>query len=188
MPTTRRTFLLGAASLLAAPPVFAAQQYDGDFEIPEALWARRVRVQDSIPAGLIYVLTNQFRLIFTLGDGAADAYPIGVGEAGAAFGGEAYVGRKAEWPSWTPTANMIAREPELYGPYAGGVPGGPDNPLGARALYLYRDGRDTMYRIHGNSQPWAVGLTASTGCIRMFNSHITRLYEMVPTGTRVFAQ
>ena len=189
MTHQRRAFLLGAASLALAPGALWARQMDGDFEIPEHLWARRVRVRDDAPAAQIHVLTQQFRLIFTLGGGAAYAYPIGVGVDGRAFRGEAQVGRKAEWPSWTPTANMIAREPGLYARYAAGVPGGaPENPMGARALYLHRNGRDTMYRIHGTSQPWGVGRAASAGCIRMFNSHVAQLYDLVPVGAPVFAK
>lgn len=188
MSAGRRSFILGAIGLAVAPGALAARQMDGDFEIPEHLWARRVRVRADAPAGQIHVLTDQFRLIFTLGGGAAYAYPIGVGAAGRAFRGDAQVGRKAEWPSWTPTPNMIARDPDLYARFAGGVPGGdPENPMGARALYLYRNGRDTMYRIHGTSQPWGVGRAASAGCIRMFNSHVTQLYDLVPVGTVVRA-
>ena len=190
MTTSRRVFLTGLAGLtLTGLPAFAAQQYDGDFQIPEPLWARMVRVQEDLPPGRIYVLTTDRRLILTLGEGRGIHYPVGVGRAGADFSGEAYVGRKAEWPSWTPTANMIRREPDLYGPYAAGLAGGaPNNPMGARALYLYRNGRDTMYRIHGTSQPEYIGQTASTGCIRMFNSHVAQLYDLVPVGTRVIAR
>jgi lipoprotein-anchoring transpeptidase ErfK/SrfK len=80
---------------------------------------------------------------------------------------------------------MIAREPQVYAQFAGGVPGGPDNPLGARALYLYRGGRDSMLRIHGTPQPWSIGSSASSGCVRLVNDHIIQLYDRVPLGTRV---
>ena len=80
---------------------------------------------------------------------------------------------------------MIRREPEKYAQYANGVPGGPGNPLGARALYLYRGGRDTYYRIHGTNQPWSIGRSVSSGCIRMLNEHVADLYERVPIGARV---
>ena len=99
--------------------------------------------------------------------------------------GTATIGRKAEWPGWTPTQNMIRREPERYGPWAGGMEGGPRNPLGARALYLYRDGRDTYYRLHGTNEPWTIGQAVSSGCIRMRNEDVVDLYERVKLGTKV---
>ena len=108
-----------------------------------------------------------------------------VGRAGLAWKGTAKVGRKAKWPRWTPTKNMIRRQPRKYARYAGGVPGGPSNPLGARALYLYRNGRDTMYRIHGTNQPRSIGRAVSNGCIRMLNAHVKDLYRRVPVGARV---
>jgi lipoprotein-anchoring transpeptidase ErfK/SrfK len=102
-----------------------------------------------------------------------------------AFKGSAIIERKAKWPSWRPTQNMIKRDPQRYAKHAGGVPGGPNNPLGARALYLYRDGRDTYYRIHGTNEPWTIGKAVSNGCIRMLNDHVRELYELTPIGTRV---
>ncbi|MCC5978621.1 MAG: L,D-transpeptidase [Salinarimonas sp.] len=112
-------------------------------------------------------------------------YGCGVGQAGFDYQGDAVIARKAEWPRWTPTQNMIRREPERYGPYAGGQEGGLDNPLGARALYLYKNGRDTLYRIHGTNEPWSIGRSVSSGCIRLFNQDIIDLHRRVPTGTRV---
>jgi len=95
--------------------------------------------------------------------------------------------RKVEWPSWTPTQNMIRLEPELYGPYRNGLPGGhPRNPMGARALYLYEGSRDTYYRIHGTPQPWAIGRSYSSGCVRLVNEHVEELYAQVPLETQVF--
>ena len=93
--------------------------------------------------------------------------------------------RKQAWPSWTPTANMVRTQPELYGPLKGGLKGGVDNPLGSRALYLYKGGRDTMYRIHGTDAPWTIGTAVSKGCIRMYNEDVLDLYPRVPVGTRV---
>lgn len=118
-------------------------------------------------------------------NGRALRYGCGVGLAGFDYQGEAVIARKAEWPRWTPTQAMVRREPERYGPVAGGLPGGLDNPLGARALYLYRDGRDTLYRIHGTNEPWSIGQSVSSGCIRLFNQDIIDLHRRVPTGTRV---
>lgn len=118
--------------------------------------------------------------------GTAVRYGVAVGRIGLQSPGVYTIRRKAEWPSWTPTANMIRREPHLYAQFAGGVPGGPENPLGARALYLYRGGRDTMLRIHGTPQPWSIGTSASSGCVRLVNDHVMRLYEHVALGTVVF--
>jgi lipoprotein-anchoring transpeptidase ErfK/SrfK len=113
-------------------------------------------------------------------------YGIGVGkEEGLNFQGEATIARKAKWPRWRPTDNMIAREPERYGPFRDGLPGGSGNPLGPRALYLYRDGRDTYYRLHGTVEPWTIGTMVSSGCIRLLNQDIIDLYQRVPTGTKV---
>ena len=118
--------------------------------------------------------------------GKAMRYGVGVGKTEAFnFQGEASIGRKAEWPRWTPTKDMIAREPERYGPVADGMDGGPDNPLGPRALYLYQDGRDTLYRIHGTTEPHTIGKKVSSGCVRLFNQDIIDLYGRVPVGTKV---
>lgn len=135
--------------------------------------------------GTVVVNTPERRLYYVMGDGKAMRYGIGVGREGLALRGNASVGRKAEWPSWTPTANMIRRDPERNRPYAGGMPGGPNNPLGARALYLHRGGRDTMFRIHGTNQPQSIGLAMSSGCVRMLNHDVIDLYERVPVGSNV---
>jgi lipoprotein-anchoring transpeptidase ErfK/SrfK len=118
-------------------------------------------------------------------DGTAIRYPIAVGREGKGISGSFSVGRKAEWPGWTPTANMLRREPEVYGPYAGGVPGGLASPLGARALYLYRGSRDTYYRIHGTNDLSSIGNSGSAGCIRLFNHDAIDLFNRVPNGARV---
>jgi lipoprotein-anchoring transpeptidase ErfK/SrfK len=108
-----------------------------------------------------------------------------VGKAGLAWSGKARVGRKAEWPRWTPTPEMIAREPERNGPWRNGMAGGPGNPLGPRALYLFDGARDTLYRIHGTTEPDTIGTNVSSGCIRMFNQDVIDLYGRVPVDTRV---
>lgn len=121
-----------------------------------------------------------------LENGRALRYGIGVGkEEGFNFRGEAIIARKAEWPGWRPTPDMIRREPERYGPLREGLPGGSGNPLGPRALYLYRDGRDTYYRLHGTVEPWTIGTMVSSGCVRLLNQDIIDLYRRVPVGTRV---
>ena len=121
--------------------------------------------------------------------GDAVRYGVGVGKTEAFnFNGAAIIGRKAEWPHWTPTAKMVAREPERYGPVAAGMQGGEDNPLGARALYLYRNGSDTFYRLHGTTEPYSIGTMVSSGCIRFLNQDIIDLYNRVPVGSRVIVR
>ncbi len=115
----------------------------------------------------------------------ARRYGVAVGRQGLQSPGSYVIRRKVEWPSWRPTDAMIEREPEIYAQYADGVPGGPENPLGARALYLYVGDRDTYLRIHGTTQPWSIGTSASSGCVRLVNNHIIDLFERVPTGTQV---
>jgi lipoprotein-anchoring transpeptidase ErfK/SrfK len=136
------------------------------------------------PAGSIVVDPENRFLYFMEDETSATRYGVGVGRAGMSMRGTAYVARKAKWPTWSPTENMIRREPR-YARYAGGMPGGPNNPLGARALYLYRGSTDTMYRIHGTNQPRSIGHAMSSGCIRMLNEHVEQLYEKVAVGTLV---
>ncbi|MFD2236162.1 L,D-transpeptidase [Aureimonas populi] len=132
------------------------------------------------------VVDPQRRFLYLVQEnGEALRYGCGVGRAGFDYQGEATVARKAAWPRWTPTPNMIRLDPERNLPYRNGMEGGPTNPLGARALYLYRNGRDTLYRIHGTHQPWSIGRSVSSGCVRMFNHDIIDLHRRVPTGTRV---
>jgi lipoprotein-anchoring transpeptidase ErfK/SrfK len=138
------------------------------------------------PPGSIVVDPYAYFLYHMLGNNRAIRYRIGVGAAGRTFAGRATVGHKREWPGWTPTANMIRIEPELYGPWAGGMEPGLENPLGARAMYLYRNGRDSMYRIHGTYAPSSIGNSVSAGCIRMFQQDAMDLFARVPLGTRVW--
>ncbi|MBL9062044.1 MAG: L,D-transpeptidase [Tabrizicola sp.] len=135
--------------------------------------------------GTVVVDTFARKLYLVNEGGTATRYPIAVGREGLSFRGQGNVGRKAEWPSWQPTANMVRTRPDLYAAYAGGLPGGLMNPLGARALYLYRGGRDSMFRIHGTSDAASVGHATSAGCIRLFNQDAIDLYNKVPNGTRV---
>ena len=126
------------------------------------------------------------RLLYYVQDGGmAERYGVAVGTAGKNFSGTGVIARKAAWPSWTPTTNMVQSQPELYGPLKGGVSGGLDNPLGSRALYLYQNGRDTYYRIHGTLDPSSIGKATSAGCIRMFNQDIIDMFNRVPNGTKV---
>jgi lipoprotein-anchoring transpeptidase ErfK/SrfK len=135
--------------------------------------------------GTIVVNVPERRLYLVRPGGRALRYAVGVGRNEALnFQGSAVIGRKAEWPSWTPTENMMQRMPE-YAAYAGGMPGGLDNPLGARALYLYRGNKDTYFRLHGTNEPTTIGQPVSSGCIRLFNQDIIDLYNRVPIGAPV---
>ncbi len=183
---SRRHFLLtataGAAATLAAPAVANA-----DFRIPREWAPSDVEIAVGPQVGTINVNTNDTWLYLITAENQARRFKIAVGAAGRQFTGTATIQRRAEWPSWTPTANMIRIEPDVYGPYRTGLPGGhPRNPMGSRALYLYQGGRDTMYRIHGTPQPWTMGQAFSSGCVRLINDHMDELYDMVPLGSRVF--
>jgi lipoprotein-anchoring transpeptidase ErfK/SrfK len=135
--------------------------------------------------GTIIIDTGKRALFYILSDSEAIRYGIAVGKEGFSWAGIAEIGRKIEWPRWTPPAPMIKRRPELA-KFAGGMPGGrPDNPLGARALYLFANGRDTLFRIHGTNEPQSIGTAASSGCIRMLNEEVVELYDRVEIGTKV---
>lgn len=148
---------------------------------------RRARVDYTGPdaPGTIVVDPHAKFLYLVQQGGQAIRYPIAVGREGRGFTGRATVRRKAAWPGWTPTANMLRTEPEIYGPFARGIPGGKASPMGARALYLYRGGRDTYYRIHGTNDLGSIGNSGSAGCIRLFNHDIINLAEQVPIGAQV---
>jgi lipoprotein-anchoring transpeptidase ErfK/SrfK len=134
--------------------------------------------------GTVIIDTASRHLYFVLPGNMAIRYGVGAGRDGFRWSGTVRVGRKAEWPTWTPPAEMIKRQPELV-KYAGGMAGGPTNPLGARALYLYDGNRDTMYRIHGTNEPWSIGQFVSSGCLRMMNQDVTELHALVETGAKV---
>ena len=135
--------------------------------------------------GTIIIKTRERALYYVLGDGKAVRYGVAVGKEGFSWAGTAHIGAKAVNPRWTPPAAMIKRTPR-YARWAGGMPGGiPENPLGARALYLFKGGRDTMYRIHGTNAPSSIGTAASSGCIRMLNHEVKELYSRAPIGTKV---
>lgn len=135
--------------------------------------------------GSIVVDTFARKLYYVTEPGRAIRYAIAVGREGLSFRGTGYIGRKAEWPNWQPTANMVRTRPDLYAEYAAGLPGGLDNPLGARAMYLYRNGRDTMFRIHGTIDNASIGRATSAGCIRLFNQDAIDLYNRIETGAFV---
>lgn len=157
---------------------------------PTAMESRNIRqivdYDTSEPAGTVVVDPYQRFLYLVMENGKAMRYGVGVGKAGLEFTGEALIQRKAAWPRWTPTQDMIKREPEKYGgELRNGMKGGIENPLGARALYLFKDGRDTLYRIHGTNQEWSIGKAVSSGCIRMLNQDVIDLNRRVPPKTRV---
>ena len=134
--------------------------------------------------GTVVVNVGERHLYFVEDDGQATRYGIGVGRAGFAWRGAAKVGRKRAWPDWGPTVTMRELNPKLPQYMAAGI----RNPLGARALYLYQGGRDTLFRIHGTNEPWTIGQAVSSGCVRMFNEDIVDLYERVEVGTPVMVQ
>ncbi len=179
----RRSFLAASMASLAGP----ALAHKGEpYVLPEEFQPTLVRLRTKLPAGEIHVDPNIFRLFWTLEGGKAIRYAVGIGRAGLYHAGEFTVGRKAEWPRWTPTPAMIRRDPAAYAQFADGVPGGINNPLGARALYLYDEqGRDTYLRIHGTNAPQTIGRAVSNGCARLVNEHVIDLYDRVPVGTRV---
>lgn len=174
------------------PPHYQAVQ-DGEYLIPAVepihLFGTNPRAEVDYAGieapGTIVVDTHARVLYYVLEGNRAMRYGIAVGREGISFRGTGYVGRKAEWPSWTPTANMIRTRPDLYAEFAGGLPGGLENPLGARALYLYRGGRDTMFRIHGTIDNASIGRATSAGCIRMFNQDAIDLYNRAQPGDRI---
>ncbi|MGB3387318.1 MAG: L,D-transpeptidase [Pseudaminobacter sp.] len=137
------------------------------------------------PRGTIVIDTASRYLYLVESSSKARRYAIAVGREGLQFKGMTTVGDKQEWPRWIPTKEMQEREPRKYGQYKDGMPGGVNNPLGARAIYLYDGKKDTYLRIHGTNQPETVGTSASNGCFRMVNDHVIDLYRRVKTGTTV---
>ncbi len=153
--------------------------------IAPELYPTIVQVKRSFEPGSIHVLSSQHYLYYIAKKGIAIRYGVAVGKAELVYRGAALIGKKVEWPSWKPTPEMIERNPEAYEKYADGVPGGPENPLGARAIYLYENGRDTAVRIHGTTDPNSIGRSVSNGCLRMVNDHVIDLYDRVQVGAPV---
>jgi lipoprotein-anchoring transpeptidase ErfK/SrfK len=153
-------------------------------QLPYKLRRREVDFKTDQPAGTVVVDTQKYFLYFVLPEGRAIRYGIGVGRTGTRWSGEAKVARKATWPTWTPTPEMLARHAN-YSQWKDGMPGGPDNPLGARAMYLLNDGKDNQFRIHGTPVPTTIGQATTSGCFRMLNVDVIDLYNRVEVGTRV---
>lgn len=209
MSLTRRAFVVGLPAALAActstqavkegPKVSAYHNtmyaaVEGEpFPVPAPnlkkiepqYYRREVAYSSGYMPGTVIIDTQKRFLYLQQENGRALRYGIGVGKAGLEFEGEGTIQYKRQWPSWTPTPDMIKREPERYGPLASGMAPGPTNPLGARALYLFKDGRDTLYRIHGSNEDWSIGRAISSGCIRLLNQDIIDLYTRIPNGTKV---
>ncbi|QPC95046.1 L,D-transpeptidase family protein [Mesorhizobium sp. INR15] len=132
--------------------------------------------------GTIVVNTTDKYLYWVLKDGKAMRYGVGLGRQGYSWKGRAIVQWKRKWPTWTPPSAMIGRDPKLE-KWRQGMPPGISNPLGSRALYIFKDGNDTLYRIHGSPDWKSIGKSASSGCVRMFNQDVMDLYERVPSKT-----
>jgi lipoprotein-anchoring transpeptidase ErfK/SrfK len=197
---TRRTMLGGCALMgLGGPraaqaafdpaPFFSGKAKDHGFTYNRSnvsaldpVWHRQlVEHEHREPPGTIIVDTQNHFLYVTFENNTALRYGVGVGLEGFKWFGRATVDRKAIWPGWTPPPEMLARRPDLPRHMAGG----PDNPLGPRALYLYRNGTDLGYRLHGTLEPWTIGTDASSGCVRLLPEDIMDLYQRAPVGTAV---
>jgi len=154
-------------------------------KVPSKFKRRNVNVRTNLEPGTIVIHTDEKFLYYINGKNKAIRYGVGVGREGFGWNGEVNIKRKVEWPSWTPPKEMIERERLEGRELPARMEGGIENPLGARALYLYKGNQDTLYRIHGTNQPWSIGLNLSSGCIRMENKDVEHLYERAGLGTRV---
>jgi lipoprotein-anchoring transpeptidase ErfK/SrfK len=171
---------------------------DGKFRVPAVKSSdlnpafRRTRVAyvgKEAPGTVVVDPANHY-LYHVEEGGQATRYGVGVGREGFAWAGNATIHSKQEWPDWYPPKEMLDRRPELMKMMSElqsglGMPGGPDNPLGARAHYLYQGNVDTLFRIHGTNEPWTIGQSLSSGCIRMVNQDAMHLYERAPIGSKV---
>ncbi|MGI3170351.1 L,D-transpeptidase [Pseudooceanicola sp. C21-150M6] len=183
--TTRRAFLTSgtaAAAAVALPlPALA-------YTPPKNLMPQNVRIASQYQPGEIVILPRAYYLYYVTAPNEARRYGIAVAKPGLGYQGVATIKRKVEWPTWRPTDDMIERDPAHYGRFKGNqerMEGGPGNPLGARAMYLFEGSKDTYVRIHGTIEPQSIGRNASSGCFRMINDHVIDLYNRVPLGTKV---
>ncbi|MGE0212358.1 MAG: L,D-transpeptidase [Parvibaculaceae bacterium] len=183
---------LSVASVLAWPAAAQAETVIGsvkynfgsqEWKLEAKFVKQEIDYATDEPAGTVIINTRRKYLYLILGNGRAMRYGIGVGRDGFKWYGEEKISRKAEWPDWHPPVEMVERD-ELAAKWANGMPGGPDNPLGARALYL----GNSLYRIHGTTQPWTIGTAVSSGCIRLQNEDVIDLYERVAIGAKVIVQ
>ena len=156
-------------------------------QINSVYWRQVVNFAGPEEPGTIIVDPKAHFLYHVLSGGQATRYGVGVGRAGFAWAGIAEIRMKRRWPRWVPPHEMAARDKRAQ-KWANGQPGGPGNPLGARALYLYSDGKDTLYRIHGTTEPSSIGKSVSSGCIRMLNEDVADLFDNVEIGTKVIVR
>lgn len=183
----RRAVLLGFGTLAVAGAEGATAQEQDAAPESSLLLPRIVPAPVGALPEELHVYPDEFALYWVLSDGLALLYACGIGREGLYEAGDFTVGAKKEWPSWTPTPEMIERDPDRYAQWADGMPGGADNPLGARALYLFTPERgDTFLRIHGTNAPQTIGAAVSNGCARLINEHIIDLYDRVPMNTTVY--
>jgi len=173
-PSSDTNFTPRDRELLANPPYAKA-------DIPEQFRRHIVDYPNNAPPGTILVNSDARYLYYVLPEGKAVRYGVAVGNEALAWSGVATVGRMTEWPDWIPTPDIRAR----LGPFPDRVPGGPANPLGSRALYLFQGKTDTLYRIHGTNQPQYIGQAVSSGCIRMTNEDVIDLYNRAKLGATV---
>ena len=207
-PMGRRGFLLGSAAALGtlalsgcttikALSMAEAEQVYGPLpderfpieavnlnKVAPKYWRRTVRYDSAEAPGTIIVDPRNYYVYRIEGNNVATRYGVNVGRAGFLWSGDAYIGRKAEWPVWTPPREMIERQPEVA-KYAGGMAPGLDNPLGARTLYLYQDGRYTLYTLYSTRQAETIGKGISSGCIGLLTQDMMDLYERTPVNTKV---
>jgi lipoprotein-anchoring transpeptidase ErfK/SrfK len=180
----RRAVLFGLAAVLAMPASAMAAKKKKQKRKPYQ-GAEWVRFDTPERPGTIIINTSERALYHVQGNGEAIRYGVAVGKEGFDWSGIAKVGRMVEWPDWTPPKEMIRRKPHLA-EWADGMPGGiPENPLGARAIYLFKGKKDTLFRIHGTNEPSSIGTAASSGCIRMLNEEVEILYDAISIGTKV---
>ncbi len=173
--------VLGAGGAIAHPPKALP-----DYNLPAEMLPQIVPIVAGIAPYEIHVDPDQFALYWTQPGNVALRYVVGIGRPGLYEAGEFYIGAKKEWPSWTPTPDMIEREPDAYAKFADGLEGGLNNPLGARALYLFTPKRgDTFLRIHGTNDPSTLASRVSNGCARLVNDQMVDIYDRVPIDTRV---
>ncbi|MFZ5674376.1 MAG: L,D-transpeptidase [Pseudomonadota bacterium] len=176
-------YVVPASAAADSAEPFEISQADQD-KIPSSFRRREIAYDGNEKPGTIIIDATNRYLYLVLTESTAIRYGVGVGRAGFGWSGRAVIRRKAKWPRWTPPAEMVARDQEAA-KWANGMPGGPTNPLGARALYLFQGNVDTLYRIHGTFQPSSIGKAVSSGCIRLLNADVADLYDRVPMGTAV---
>lgn len=165
-------------------PSLAVGYYQTHKQAPKEFRRQVVKFRTAEKPGTIIIDSDRHFLYLIMEGFKAMRYGIGVGRDGFGWSGIVRVGRKKEWPTWTPPKEMIAREPYLV-KYANGMPGGENNPLGARSMYLFVGKKDSIYRIHGTNQPWSIGLNISSGCVRLINDDVADLYNRVDVDAKV---